>query len=158
MSNKPMVLTVEGYKKLETELEQLTTVKRREVAEKIKEARAFGDISENAEYDEAKKEQAEIEARINKLESILKNAEVVSADNIDMNKVSVGTLVKVFDYEFDEEVEYTLVGATEADPFDNKISNDSPIGAALLGKSVGETIEIIVPQGISKLKILEIRR
>lgn len=158
MSNKPIMLTVDGYKKLETELEQLTTVKRREVAEKIKDARAFGDISENAEYDEAKKEQAEIEARINKLESILKNAEVVSADNVDMNKVSVGTLVKVFDFEFDEEVEYTLVGATEADPFDNKISNDSPIGAALLGKSVGETVEIIVPQGVSKLKILEIRR
>ena len=158
MGNKSVVLTHEGLNKVEVELDILKTVKRKEVAEKIKHARAFGDISENSEYDEAKNEQAELEARILKLETIIRNAHVIDESEIDMEHVSVGTVVKVFDFEFDEEVEYTIVGATEADPFNFKISNESPIGEALIGKGVGETVEVVVPDGVTKLKILEIHR
>lgn len=158
MSNKPVVLTIEGLKKLEAELEVLKTVKRKEVAEKIKVARAFGDISENSEYDEAKNEQAELEARILKLDTIIRNSEVLDESEIDPEHVSIGSIVKVMDFEFDEEVEYTIVGATEADPFENKVSNDSPIGMALIGKGVGDTVEVQVPDGLVKMKILAIRR
>ncbi|MCK8059551.1 MULTISPECIES: transcription elongation factor GreA [unclassified Fusibacter] len=158
MGNKSVVLTHEGFNKVEQELELLKTVRRKEVAEKIKHARAFGDISENSEYDEAKNEQAELEARILKLENIIRNAHVIDESEIDMEHVSVGTVVKVFDFEFDEEVEYTIVGATEADPFNFKVSNESPIGEALIGKGIGETVEIVVPDGVTKLKILEIHR
>lgn len=158
MTNTPSVLTSEGLRKLEEELDFLKTVRRKEVAEKIKEARAFGDISENSEYDEAKNEQAELEARINKLETIVRNSVVVDESEIDMEHVSIGTVVKLLDYEFNEEVEYTIVGATEADPFENKISNDSPIGKALLGKAVGEVVEAVIPDGTIKMKILDIHR
>ncbi len=158
MASKAKVLTQAGYAKLEAELENLKTNVRREVAEKIKVARAFGDLSENSEYDEAKNEQAEVEARIEKIESILRNAEVVSEADIDLSHVSVGTTVKVYDYQFDEEVEYAIVGSTEIDPFANKISSESPIGIALLGKSVDDEVTIAVPDGTAKLKILEIRR
>ncbi len=158
MNQEAIVLTKEGYAKLETELDGLKTVKRKEVAEKIKEARGFGDLSENAEYDEARKEQAEVEARITKIEHILRNAEVVDESEIDMEHVSVGSVVKVFDQEFEEEMEYHLVGATEADPFEGKISMESPIGKALIGKEVGEKVLIEVPDGMINLKVLAISR
>ncbi len=158
MTNKAMVLTTEGLRKLEDELDMLKTVRRKEVAEKIKEARAFGDISENSEYDEAKNEQAELEARINKLENYVRNAQVVDENDIDTDHVSIGTVVKVHDYEFSEDIEYTIVGATEADPFENKISNESPIGQALIGKEIGAEVEAITPDGAIRMKVLEIHR
>ncbi|MBE3579916.1 MULTISPECIES: transcription elongation factor GreA [Caldanaerobacter] len=156
--SKPVILTYEGLKKLEEELEYLKTVKRAEVAEKIKQARAFGDLSENSEYDEAKNEQAFIEGRIATLEAMLKNAKVIDEEDIKLDEVSIGCTVKVFDETYNEEVEYTIVGSAEADPMNNKISDESPIGKALLGKKVGETISVEVPAGVIKLKILEIRR
>ncbi len=158
MTSKAKVLTQSGYDKLAAELEQLKTSGRKDVAEKIKVARAFGDLSENSEYDEAKNEQAEIEARIEKIEGILRTAEVISEADIDTNHVSVGTVVKVHDYEFDEEVEYAIVGSTETDPFANKISSESPIGAALLGKTIGEEVNVAVPDGTIKIKVLDIHR
>ncbi len=158
MTSKAKVLTQSGYDKLAAELEELKTNGRKDVAEKIKVARAFGDLSENSEYDEAKNEQAEIEARIEKIEGILRTAEVISEADIDTNHVSVGTVVKVHDYEFDEEVEYAIVGSTETDPFANKISSESPIGAALLGRSIGEEVNVAVPDGAIKIKILDIHR
>lgn len=158
MSIKEVILTHEGLKKLEDELEQLKTVRRKEVAEKIKEARAFGDISENSEYDEAKNEQAEIEARISKLETIIRTATIIDESEISDNAVSIGSKVVVIDLEFDEELEYSIVGATEADPFNMKISNESPIGQALLNKVVGDVIEVVIPDGMLKLKIKGIHR
>ena len=151
MDNKQIVLTDEGLLKLEQELESLKTEKRQEVAEKIKIARGFGDLSENAEYDAAKEEQAQVEARIVQLEKMLKNAKVIDQDDIDLNKVSIGTRVKVYDEEFDEEVEYSIVGSTEADPYTNKISDESPVG-----RNIGETVEIETPGGMVSLKILSI--
>jgi len=156
VSKKELILTHDGLIKIETELEQLKTVRRKEVAEKIKEARAFGDISENSEYDEAKNEQAEVEARIQKLENIVRTARVVDESEIRDDLVMVGTKVRVFDKEFDEEVEYTIVGATEADPFEDKISMDSPIGEALIGKKEGDVVIVEVPDGMVELKIIEI--
>ncbi len=156
MDNKQIVLTDEGLLKLEQELESLKTEKRQEVAEKIKIARGFGDLSENAEYDAAKEEQAQVEARIVQLEKMLKNAKVIDQDDIDLNKVSIGTRVKVYDEEFDEEVEYSIVGSTEADPYTNKISDESPVGRGLIGRNIGETVEIETPGGMVSLKILSI--
>lgn len=158
MENKEIVLTDEGLLKLEQELESLKTVKRQEVAEKIKVARGFGDLSENAEYDAAKEEQAQIEARIVQLEKMLKNARVIDQDEIDLNTVSIGTRVTVYDEEFDEEVEYSIVGSTETDPDALKISDESPVGRALIGKNVGETVEIDTPGGTVALKILSINK
>ncbi len=128
--SKPVILTYEGLKKLEEELEYLKTVKRAEVAEKIKQARAFGDLSENSEYDEAKNEQAFIEGRIATLEAMLKNAKVIDEEDIKLDQVSIGCTVKVYDESYNEEVEYTIVGSAEADPMNNKISDESPIGKA----------------------------
>ena len=156
MDNKQIVLTDEGLLKLEQELESLKTEKRQEVAEKIKIARGFGDLSENAEYDAAKEEQAQVEARIVQLEKMLKNAKVIDQDDIDLNKVSIGTRVKVYDEEFDEEVEYSIVGSTEADPYTNKISDESPVGRGLIGRNIGEAVEIETPGGMVSLKILSI--
>ncbi len=158
MTSKAKVLTQSGYEKLEAELEELKTKGRKDVAEKIKVARAFGDLSENSEYDEAKNEQAEIEARIEKIEGILRTAEVISEADIDTNYVSVGTVVKIYDYEYDEEIEYAIVGSNEIDPFANKISSESPIGAALLGGTIGQEINVAVPDGMIKIKILDIHR
>lgn len=155
---KKFVMTYEGVKKLEDELEILKTVKRKEITEKIKVALGYGDLSENSEYDEAKNEQAFTEGRIIQLENMLKNAVVVDESEISTDKVAVGTIVKVKDYEFDEEVEYYLVGSAEADPMNFKISNESPVGAALLGKKVGELVEVSVPGGVNKFEILGIRR
>ncbi len=155
---KEILLTQEGYQKLEDELELLRTVRRREVADRIKVAISFGDISENAEYDEAKNEQAQVEERILKLESMTRRAVIIDERKIDVNVVTIGSIVKVFDVEFDEEVEYTIVGSAEADPYEGKISNESPVGSALLGRVVGDTVEVSVPDGESQFKILEIRR
>lgn len=155
---KQFLMTYEGVKKLEDELEFLKTVKRKEITEKIKVALGYGDLSENSEYDEAKNDQAFTEGRILQLENMLKNAVVVDESEIPKDKVSVGSIVKVMDYDFDEEVEYTIVGSAEADPMNFKISNESPVGSALVGKKVGEVIEVVVPNGVSKFEILSIRR
>lgn len=158
MENKQIMLTDEGLMKLEAELESLKTEKRQEVAEKIKVARGFGDLSENSEYDAAKEEQAQVEARIVQLENMLKNAKVIDQDEIDLNTVSIGTRVKVYDEEFDEEMEYSIVGSTEADPDAMKISDESPVGRALIGKSCGDSVEIDAPGGVIKMKILCINK
>lgn len=158
MENKQIMLTDEGLQKLEHELEVLKTEKRQEVAEKIKIARGFGDLSENSEYDAAKEEQAQVEARIVQLENMLKNAKVIDNDEIDLNKVSIGTRVKVYDVEFDEELEYNIVGSTEADPDMFKISDESPVGKALIGKNIGDTVDVDTPGGTIQLKILSISK
>lgn len=155
---KEILLTQEGYEKLEEELELLKTVRRKEVAERIKVAISFGDISENAEYDEAKNEQAEVELRIIKLENMVRQAVIIDESKIDLNVVTIGSIVKVNDVEFEEEVEYTIVGSAEADPYDGKISNESPVGKSLLGRRVGDVVEVQVPDGVAKFEILEIRR
>lgn len=156
--SKKYLMTYEGVKKLEGELEHLKTVKRKEITEKIKVALSFGDLSENSEYDEAKNEQAFIEGRIIQLENMLKNATIIDESEISTDVVSVGSIVKVKDYDFNEEVEYTIVGSAEADPMNNKISNESPVGIGLVGKKIGDIIEIQVPDGVSKYEVLGIRR
>ena len=158
MEEKKNLLTYAGLKKLEEELHDLKVVKRKEVAEKIKEAREQGDLSENAEYDAAKDEQRDIEARIEELEKILKNAEVVVEDEVDLDKINVGCTIKVFDVTFDEEMEFKIVGSTEANSLQNKISNESPVGHALLGKKEGETVQVETQAGMIHYKILEIQR
>ena len=155
--SKKYVMTYEGVKKLEDELEFLKTTKRKEITEKIKVALSFGDLSENSEYDEAKNDQAFVEGRIVQLENMLKNATVVDSSEIQKDIVNVGTIVKVKDYEFDEEVEFYMVGSAESDPMENKISNESPVGSALIGKKVGDVVEVQVPDGVSKYEILDIR-
>ncbi len=158
MAEKKNILTYAGLKKLEDELQDLKVNKRQEVAQKIKEAREQGDLSENAEYDAAKDEQRDIEARIDELEKILKNAEVVVEEDIDLEKISIGCKVKVFDVEFDEELEFYIVGSTEANSLQGKISNESPVGQALLGKKVGETVEVETQAGVIEYKVLRIER
>jgi len=155
---KEILLTQEGYQKLEDELETLKTVRRREVADRIKVAISFGDISENAEYDEAKNEQAQVEERIIKLESMIRRAVIIDESTIDSNVVTIGSIVKVNDMDFEEEVEYTIVGSAEADPYEGKISNESPVGKALLGRTIGDVVDVQVPDGVAKFEILEIRR
>ncbi|MGE4213514.1 MAG: transcription elongation factor GreA [Anaerotignaceae bacterium] len=156
MSERKVVLTYEGLKKREEELEELKTVRRKDVAEKIKEARGQGDLSENAEYDSAKEEQAEIEARIVFLEKMLRNAEVIDEEEVSKDVISVGCTVRLFDVEFDEEVDYTIVGSAEADPMDGKISNESPVGMGLLGHRTGESVIISAPEGEIEFKVIEI--
>lgn len=158
MSEKKNLLTYEGLKKLEDELQDLKVVQRKEIAQKIKEAREQGDLSENAEYDAAKDEQRDIEARIEELEKILKNAEVVVEEEADLDKVSIGCSVKILDCEFDEELEYKIVGSTEANSLKGKISNESPVGKALLGKQVGDTVTVETPAGEFSYKVLSIHR
>lgn len=158
MEDKQILLTSEGLKKLEEELEYLKTEKRKEVAEKIKHARGFGDLSENSEYDEAKDEQAKVEQRIAEIEKMLKNVKVIGDDDIDLDVAGVGSKIRIYDYDFDEEATYTIVGSTEADPENGKISDESPIGKALLGKSAEDVVDVETPGGIIKLKILEIGR
>ena len=155
---KEILLTQEGYQKLEDELETLKTVRRREVADRIKVAISFGDISENAEYDEAKNEQAQVEERRIKLESMIRRAVIIDESKIDSNVVTIGSIVKVNDMDFEEEVEYTIVGSAEADPYEGKISNESPVGKALLGRTIGDVVDVQVPDGVAKFEILEIRR
>ena len=158
MEEKKNLLTYAGLKKLEEELHDLKVVKRKEVAEKIKEAREQGDLSENAEYDAAKDEQRDIEARIEEIEKILKNAEVVVEDEVDLDKISVGCKVKVHDFEFEEDIELKIVGSTEANSLEGKISNESPVGKALIGAHTGDVVEEEMPAGIMKYKVLEIQR
>ena len=158
MQEKKNILTYEGLRKYEEELHDLKVVKRQEVAQKIKEAREQGDLSENAEYDAAKDEQRDIEARIEELEKILKNAEVVVEEEADLDKVSIGCSVKILDCEFDEELEYKIVGSTEANSLKGKISNESPVGKALLGKQVGDTVTVETPAGEFSYKVLSIHR
>ena len=158
MSEKKHIMTYEGVKKLEDELEYLKTVKRKEITEKIKVALGYGDLSENSEYDEAKNEQAQVEERIIKLENMLRKAVIIDESKIDSNIVTIGSIVKVNDMEFEEEVEYTIVGSAEADPYEGKISNESPVGKALLGRAKGEVVDVQVPDGVAKFEILEIRR
>jgi transcription elongation factor GreA len=154
---KKVILTQEGIRNLEEELENLKVVRRAEVAVKIKEARSQGDLSENAEYDAAKEEQAEIETRIGVIENMLRNAQVINEDELDKTKVSLGSKVTLYDEEFDEDEVYSIVGSAEADPQDGKISNESPLGRALIGHGVGEEINVDAPDGIIKYRIVEIQ-
>ena len=156
--SKKRLLTYAGLKALEDELENLKVVKRKEVAAKIKEAREQGDLSENAEYDAAKDEQRDIEARIEELEGILKNAEVVVEDEVDFDKINVGCTIKVFDITFDEEMEFKIVGSTEANSLEGKISNESPVGQALIGKKVGDVVDVETQAGVNQYKVLDINR
>ena len=158
MAEKKNILTYTGLKKYEDELHDLKVNKRQEIAQKIKEAREQGDLSENAEYDAAKDEQRDIEARIEQIEKILKNAEVVVEEEVDLDKISVGCRVKILDMEYDEELDYKIVGSTEANSLDGKISNESPVGRALLGKKAGETVDVETQAGVIQYKILDIRR
>lgn len=158
MVRKEVILTPEGFKKLEKELEHLKTVKRRDVASKIKHAIAFGDLSENSEYEEAKNEQAFIEGRIATLEKMLRNAKIIDELEVTTDVVSIGSKVKLEDLETGEMFEYTIVGSAEADPVNNKISNESPVGKALLGKKVHSIVNIEVPAGILKYKIQDIKK
>ncbi len=155
---KKNILTYAGLKKYEEELADLKVVKRREIAQKIKEAREQGDLSENAEYDAAKDEQRDIELRIEELEKLLKNAEVVVEDEIELDKISVGCEVKVYDVEYEEEMDFRIVGSTEANSLQNKISNESPVGKALIGKRVGETVVVETQAGDVEYKVLDIKR
>ena len=158
MADKKHILTYAGLKQYEDELQNLKVVRRKEVAQKIKEAREQGDLSENAEYDAAKDEQRDIEARIEEIEKILKNAEVVVEDEVDLDRISVGCKVKVHDYEFDEDMELKIVGSTEANSLEGKISNESPVGKALIGAHTNDIVEVEMPSGIMKYKVLEIQR
>ena len=158
MAEKKNILTYAGLRKLEDELQDLKVNRRSEVAEKIKEAREQGDLSENAEYDAAKDEQRDIEARIEEIEKILKNVEVVDEDEVDLSKVSIGCKIKLKDLEFDDEFEFKIVGSTEANSLLGKISNESPLGMALIGKKVGEVVEVEAPSGVMQYKVLDIQR
>lgn len=158
MQEKKNILTYEGLRKYEDELHDLKVVKRKEVAEKIKEAREQGDLSENAEYDAAKDEQRDIEARIEEIEKILKNAEVVVEEEVELDKISIGCTVRILDCEFDEELEYKIVGSTEANSLKGKISNESPVGRALIGSKVGDTVKVETQVGDLEYKVLEIQR
>jgi len=158
MAKDSVILTSQGVKELEEKLEYLKTEKRSEIAEQIKVAREFGDLSENAEYDEAKNEQARVEAEIARLEKMLRNATVIDDQDLDVTVVGVGTTVKVYDKEFDEEVEYQIVGSAEVNLEKNKISNECPVGEALIGHKVGEKVDVETPGGIIVLEIKDIRR
>ena len=155
---KKNILTDEGLKALEEELQDLKVNRRKEVAQKIKEAREQGDLSENAEYDAAKEEQRDIELRIEEIDKILKNAELVVDDDIDSSVINIGCTVKIKDLEFNEEMEYKIVGSTEANSLKGKISNESPVGKALIGAKKGQTVEVEAPSGVLKYKILEITK
>lgn len=155
---KQVMMTEEGLKKLENELDELKSVKRREVSEKIKIALSFGDLSENSEYDEAKNEQAIVEARIADLEAMLRNVRVLDEEEINAAVIHVGSKVRVKDLEFDEIIDYQIVGSSETDPMNGKISDESPVGSALIGHAAGETVEVETPGGIVKFEILEVTR
>jgi len=156
MADKKTMLTVDGLKRLEDELQELKVVRRKDVAAKIKEARAQGDLSENAEYDAAKEEQADIEARIGLIEKMLRNVEIIDEDDLDKDIISVGSKVTVLDIEYNEEIEYLIVGSTEADPAGGRISNESPLGMALLDKKCGDDISVEAPDGAIAYKIISI--
>ena len=154
---KEVILTPNGHAKLKEEIEHLSTVKRREVAERIKQAREFGDIAENSEYDDAKNEQAMLEHRIATLQERLKAARVIEANEVTTDVVSVGTIVRLRDVDARETIEYTIVGSAEANPAEQKLSNESPVGRAILGRKKGETVEVVAPRGSLKYKIMDIK-
>ena len=156
--DKKNILTYQGLQKLEEELQNLKVVRRKEVAQKIKEAREQGDLSENAEYDAAKDEQRDVEARIEDIEKILKNAEVVVEEEVELDKISIGCKVKILDVEENEELEYKIVGSTEANSLKGKISNESPVGKALLGAKIGDVVKVETHVGELEYKVLEIQR
>lgn len=158
MADKKHILTYTGLKQYEDELQDLKVNKRQEIAQKIKEAREQGDLSENAEYDAAKDEQRDIEARIEQLEKLLKNAEVVVEEEIDLEKINIGCRVKLLDVEEDEEMEFKIVGSTEANSLEGKISNESPVGQALIGCKVGDTVEVETQAGVMEYEVLDISR
>ncbi len=157
MSDKEVILTPDGLKRLEDELETLKSVKRREVAERIKVAIGYGDISENSEYEDAKNEQAFIEGRVITLEKMLRNARIINSDEIVTDVVSIGVTVSVQDLEYGDTMEYTIVGTAESDPLNNKISNESPVGKAIIGKKIGTIVDVTTPAGVIQYKILDIR-
>ncbi len=156
MEEKKNILTREGLKRYEDELHELKVIRRKEVAQKIKEAREQGDLSENAEYDAAKDEQRDIEARIEELEKILKNVEVVDEEDVTADRIMIGSRVRIYDVEFDEELSYKIVGSTEANSIKGKISNESPVGKALIGAHVGDTVTVHTPAGESAYRVREI--
>ncbi len=158
MEEKEVILTQEGYDNLEKELNYLRTEKRAEIADRIKVALGFGDLSENSEYDEAKNAQAENEVKIAELENKLRYAKIINENEIDTETVQIGNIVKVLDMEFDEKIEYTIVGSTEVDLAENKISNESPLGEALLGAKKNNVVEVKAPAGVMKYKILSIKK
>ena len=158
MAEKLVLLTAEGKEALENELTMLKSVKRKEISEKIKTAIGFGDLSENSEYDEAKNEQAQVESRIVEIEAMLKHAEVIDETDIDTDVVRIGAKVKLLDVEFDEEIEYQIVGSTEANPAKGSISDESPVGKAILGHHVNDLVDVETPGGIVQLKIVGISR
>ena len=158
MEEKEVILTQEGFNNIEKELEYLRTEKRAEIAERIKVALGFGDLSENSEYDEAKNAQAENEVKIAELENKLRYAKIINEKEIDTETVQIGNIVKVLDMEFDEKIEYTIVGSTEVDLAENKISNESPLGEALLGAKKNNVVEVKAPAGVMKYKILSIKK
>ncbi|HIZ39687.1 MAG TPA: transcription elongation factor GreA [Candidatus Anaerobutyricum stercoris] len=158
VESKKHILTSKGMQALEDELQDLKVVKRKEIAQKIKEAREQGDLSENAEYDAAKDEQRSIEAKIEELEKIIRNAEVIDESTFDKDTVSIGSTVRFYDEEFDEELEYRIVGSTESDIMKGLISNESPLGKALVGSKLGQEIEVESAEGVSKYRVLEISR
>lgn len=158
MAEKEVILTQTGLKKLEEELEYLKSVKRREIAERIKVAIGYGDISENSEYEDAKNEQAFIEGRVITLEKMLRNARIINNDDVETDVVSVGSIVTLKDLEFGDSVEYTIVGTAESDPFQNKISNESPVGKAIIGKKIGSIVDVQVPAGVIQYEIMEIKK
>ena len=158
MDEKEVILTQEGYDRIEKELEYLRTEKRAEIADRIKVALGFGDLSENSEYDEAKNAQAENEAKIAELENKVRYAKIIDEKDIDTETVQIGNIVKVLDMEFDEKIEYTIVGSTEVDLAENKISNESPLGKALLGAKKNNVVEVNAPAGVMKYKILSIKK
>lgn len=158
MTERHVFLTEQGLNKLEEELDEAKSVRRKEIAARIKVALSFGDISENSEYDQAKNEQAQLEERIAKIEGMLRNAKLIDEDEITTHVVSVGSKVSVKDLEYDEEMEYIIVGSAEADPFEGKISNESPLGSSLIGGKKGDVVKVQVPDGIIEYEILDIRR
>ena len=158
MADKKHILTYAGLKKYEDELQDLKVNRRREIAQKIKEAREQGDLSENAEYDAAKDEQRDIEARIEEIEKILKNAEVVVEDEVDFDKINIGCSVLVYDKEFDEEIQFKIVGSTEADILQNKVSNEAPIGRALLGKKIGDVVSVEGINQVNDFRVIDVQR
>ena len=159
MAAKPIILTPEGYKKLEEELRNLKVEGRKEMAEKIKEARSYGDLSENAEYDAAKDAQAAMEQRITTIENMLKNAQIISESEVSTDTITIGSKVKLYDIEFEEEMEYTIVGSTESNPEEGRISDESPIGSAILGHKADDVVDVTLSNGeVIQFKILEISK
>ena len=156
--NIKQMYTKQGYQDLVDELKYLKLTRREEIKEQIAVARGFGDLSENAEYDEARNEQAKVEARIQELEALIENAEIIDETTMDVRSISLGSLVKLYDEDFGEEITYSIVGSNQADPLEQKISDQSPIGRALMGKKAGDSVTVTVPAGEIRFKVLEVTR